>query len=238
MLWCILFVHFVLRMLPLSLNLSIFLKIFSTLPNPFLWHFHEISFRTLCCLAPFELMRHPNYYCCVHNVLCAVLCPHVLHVPACPSCWGFVCSGSPGKYLLQLLWLCWVIMMFWLDMEGEEHSSSRPIAFGWLRVYIFIVWCCGGCGCIWCMYFFVCRRCCYYLEPVGHSLFLFWRRLCCVGMSWFVRHCCLMYRRRWWGCQSWPLFSPCVTFGSYLFSEEAPLRPSRLLSMTISCPTV
>ena len=88
------------------------------------------------------------------------------------------------------------------------------------------------------LYFFVCRRCCYYLEPVGHSLFMFWRRLCCVGMSWFVRHCCLMYRRRWWGCQSWPLFSPCVTFGSYLFSEEAPLRPSRLLSITIRCPTV
>ena len=239
MLWCILFVHFVLRMLSLSLNLSIFLKIFSTLPNPFLWHFHEISFRTLCCLAPFELVKGPTLWAGASSILllsimCCSLSHHVIHVPACSfSLWIWLQWFIRQAYVATVLVVLSNLDVL-TDTEGEEHSSSRPIVLGWLRVYIFIVWCFGGYGCIWCVRF-VCRRCCYYREPVGHSLLICLRRRCRVAMS-----CCWTSLFDLSSTVKLPILAVVfsVTSGSYLFSEEAPLRPSRLLSMTIRCPTV
>ena len=118
---------------------------------------------------------------------------------------GYVCSGLSGKRMLPTVLVVLSNLDVLTDTEGEEHSSSRPIVLGWLRVYIFIVWCFGCYGCIWCVRF-VCRRCCYYREPVGHSLLICLRRRCCVAMS-----CCwtsLFDLSSTVMCQSWPLFSP------------------------------
>ena len=212
-------------MLFLSLNLSIFLMFYPVKSFSVTFSI-EISLSTLCCLTPFVLKYHPlnwgisnyyYYYCWFWQFDWLV---------SCTSCWScFVdvfLAVMPVCRVSMLVILMVVVDVLTYGVGGEEHSSSRPISFGWLRVYYYF-WCFGGRRCMWCVLF-----------ELAAAVVVIWacRTLVVDTLATTVLYSnvlmldiyCLMYRRRWWGSSRPADVS--VTSRSYLFVRKRRSGPT------------
>ena len=194
---------FLLYVLPCSLFLEPFnLSNVSTLSNP---PFSDTPrgdlLHTLCCWSPF-VQKHPPFEL-RHIITAFVDCCMILLILLLVGYYYsdyyiFIVYTTEGSLEHGMMFLT-------CSVWGEEHSSYRP-TFGLLRFILLslMFW--------WSLVHMICT----FVVP----LLLLLSRACRTLVVWYVGddgvvlwclvvgHRCLIYRRRWWGCQSWPLFSP------------------------------
>ena len=163
MLWCIVVCFLCTFYALFPWTFSIFLII---QPCQFLFSdiSHEISLRTLCCLTPFVQKYHPLNWGIVLTTLLFdnLIDLYPAHSPVDNPVLDVVITVMPVCRVFFVLCVV-VVDVLTYSMEGEEHSSSRPISFGWLRVY-FIMFDDVVTVDAYDVYFMLCRRCCCYLR--------------------------------------------------------------------------
>ena len=141
-----------------------------------------IPLHTLCCISPFVQKHHPLNLGIILTTTIVAFGNLINLYPAHhadPVLWMFLAVMPVCRVSMHLLTDV-VVDVRTCDVEGKaifvSHAMRFLIVCCWY--YIFISW-----GCTWCVRFVV-HRCCHYVEPVGRSLLICWRRRCWVAMSW------------------------------------------------------